>query len=117
MSDRDDSVTRELRTLRARVGVLERSLSLLVQELTANGIIAGHQPRPTSHVSPDEIEEALESGEHAAVQLGPSGSVYRDGATASITCSFCGKAIDSDDPELMSASGRRVCAACFQRGA
>ena len=117
MSDLDDSVFRELKALRARVSVLERSLSLLVQELTSNGTIDGHHPRPTSHVSPDEIEEALESGEHAAAPLASSGTAYRDGAMASITCSFCGRAIDRDDPELMSASGRRVCATCFQRGA
>ena len=117
MSDLDDSVFRELKALRARVSVLERSLTLLVQELTSNGTIDGHNPRPISHVSPDEMEEALESGEHAAAQLAPSGTAYRDGATASMTCSFCGKAIERDDPELMSASGRRLCTTCFQRGA
>jgi hypothetical protein len=117
MSDRDDSVFRELKALRARVGVLERSLSLLVQELTSNGTIDGHDPRPISHVSPAEMEEALESGEHVAAQPATSGSAYRDGARAAITCSSCGKAIERDDPELMSASGRRVCTTCFQRGA
>jgi hypothetical protein len=117
VSDPDDPMAREVESLRLRVAALERSLGLLLRELSSNGSISARRGRPEGRVSHEEMAEALESKEHATTRTSTS-SPYRDAtASTSRSCTSCGKPLDDDDPELVSESGRGVCPMCFHRGA